>query len=113
MSALDQIKAHFSRQELRRIEVPEWGTEEGGPLVIFSKPMTLEEKQRLLNVGEREGRLMMLVETLVMKALNADGSRMFQIDAKKELKISADPDVLARVALEITRSLSPEELEKK
>lgn len=112
MAAIDQITAHFNRQEMRRIEVPEWG-EEGQPLVIFSRPMTLEEKQKLLNVGERDGRLMMLVETLIMKALDANGGRLFQIDAKKSLKSNADPDVLARVALEITRSPTPEELEKK
>ena len=40
MGILDQIKAHSRPEEVRTIEVPEWGPE-GAPLVIHYKMVTL------------------------------------------------------------------------
>ena len=37
--AIDRAVAHFSAQEVRTIEVPEWGDEDG-PLVIYVEPFT-------------------------------------------------------------------------
>ena len=40
--AIERAVAHFSAQEFRAIEVPEWGDDDG-PLVIYVEPFTLRE----------------------------------------------------------------------
>ena len=43
--AIDNVVAHFDSQEIKKIEVKEWGTEDQ-PLEIFTKPLTLQESQK-------------------------------------------------------------------
>lgn len=97
MSALiDRMKAHFTDLGVQSVEVPEWG-EDGKPLVIYFSPMTLAEKQRLVNVGEREGYVARLADALIMKAMDADGKKLFTVEHKVMLRNHVDPEVLARV----------------
>ena len=46
MSILDRAKAHFDNQEIKRIEVPEWG-ENGEPAIIMAEPFTLADRKTL------------------------------------------------------------------
>lgn len=113
MSAIDQVKAHFSNQQVRLIEVPEWAGDDGQPLMIYAKPLTLTEKQKLRAYAQNGGELEILVYTLIMKAEDAQGNKLFTVEHKHSLMNSADPDVVGRVAREITRARTEEELEKK
>lgn len=111
MDAIDRITKHFDGFGVQTVEVPEWG-DENGPLVIRFTPMTLAESQRLQRIGERDGTLSRLADCLIMKALDAEGKKMFTIDHKHRLLNRADKDVLARVVLCMMASPSVEDMGK-
>ena len=48
--AIDNVVAHFDSQEIKKIEVKEWGTEDQ-PLEIFTKPLTLQESKKLYKMA--------------------------------------------------------------
>jgi hypothetical protein len=113
MSAIEGVKAHFSRQMVRTVEVPEWAGPDGQPLVIYARPLTLSEKQRLRTMAQSGGEMEILVNTLIMKAEDAQGNKLFTVAEKHDFMNRADPDVVARVVVQITRPRSEDELEKK
>ena len=51
MSAIDRAVAHFNAIEIRSLSVEEWG-DESGPLVIYAKPLTLNESQKLYRLSK-------------------------------------------------------------
>ena len=111
MSVIDRVKDHFESKGINTIEVAEWG-EEGKPLVIYSKPFTLAEKRNLFKNAKNDD-LAVLVDAIVLKALDAEGNKIFKLDDKKTLLNNADPDVIATVATQMLNSTTPEEAEKK
>jgi len=113
MSAIDSVKAHFSRQMVRTVEVPEWAGEDGQPMIIYARPLTLSEKQRLRTMAQSGGDMEILVNTLIMKAEDSQGVKLFTIEHTRDLMNNADPDVVARVVVQITRPRTEDELEKK
>lgn len=111
MSVIDRVKDHFESKGINKFEVAEWG-EEGKPLVIYSKPFTLAEKRNLFKNAKNDD-LAVLVDAIVLKALDAEGNKIFKLDDKKTLLNNADPDVIATVATQMLNSTTPEEAEKK
>lgn len=111
MAAIDQLKAHFSAQSVRVIEVPEWG-EANAPLLIYAKPLTLADKQKLRRLAMEGGEMEVLAHTLIIKATDGEGQPLFTVADKHDLMHKVDPDVLARVASQITRPRSTDELQK-
>ncbi len=117
MSAIESARAHFAAIGVRHVDVPEWG-ERGAdgvvtkPLRIYFNPMTLAEKQKLQNVGEREGYIARLADALIMKALDAQGKPLYTIDDKHALRNGVSPDVLADVVREIMSTPTPDEAAK-
>lgn len=107
MSVLDNMVAHFSEQEMKEIEVPEWGDEQGS-LIIYTKPFTLKEQKRLTTLAKNDA-IEMLAHTLIMKALNANGEKLFNLGDKTKLMNNVDPFILARVVAEITATDSIED----
>ncbi len=111
MSAIDRAKAHFKSLQVKTIEVPEWG-DENGPLTIYVEPFTLKDKSKLQAVtrlGNSEADT--LVELLVMKCLDKDGGKIFTIEDKPVLRNMVDASILERVSTEIMR-VDFKELEK-
>jgi len=111
MSAIDRAKAHFKSLQVKTIEVPEWG-DENGPLIVYVEPFTLKDKARLQAVtrlGNSEADT--LVELLVMKCLDKDGGKIFTIEDKPVLRNMVDASILERVSTEIMR-VDFKELEK-
>ena len=111
MSAIDRAKAHFKSLQVKTIEVPEWG-DENGPLTIYVEPFTLKDKARLQAVtrlGNSEADT--LVELLVMKCLDKEGGKIFTIEDKPVLRNMVDASILERVSTEIMR-VDFKELEK-
>jgi len=100
MSAiLDRAKAHFEARlsgEPSRIEVPEWG-ENGQPLVIYYKPMTLKAKSALSVFADNPFEY--AVESLIRRALDADGKPIFRPVEKVEIMRHVDPDVVERIVI--------------
>jgi hypothetical protein len=98
MSIKERAKAHFKAQldaEARSVEVPEWG-EPGKPALIYFKPLTLAQKNTIYG-SMTSGNLESLAVTLIVRALNEDGSKVFAQADRVELMRSYDPDVIARV----------------
>jgi hypothetical protein len=111
MSVIDRVKEHFESQGVKKIEVAEWG-EEGQPLVIYSTPMSLNEKRNLFK-SAKDSDLGVMVDVISLKAKDKDGNKVFKLDDKQVLMNNADPEVIARVAQEILNSIPFEDIEKK
>lgn len=111
MAAIDSAKKHFTDLGMQRAEVPEWG-EDGKPLVVYWKPITLEEKQRLQTIGERDGYVARLADALIMKAIDANGAKLFTLDDKFALRHGVDPDVMARLVIQMMASPGAKEMGK-
>jgi len=111
MSLIERMKAHFTDIGVRHLEAPEWG-EEGKPLVIYFSPLTLAEKQKLQTIGERDGYVARLADALIMKAMDAEGKKLYTVADKHALRNQVDPDVLARVVLEMMSSPGVDEMGK-
>ena len=84
MSVLDNAKSHFESLETKAIEVEEWST------VIYATPFTMGEKKKLWKHA-KEDDIEFTVRTLILKALNKDGSKMFSIEDKITLMNHVDP----------------------
>lgn len=110
MSVIDRAKNHFAAKDVRVIEVEEWG-DNGNPLKIYARPMTLAEKRKLFN-GAKEADIGILVDVLIMKARDEKGEAIFTLEHKRDLLNAVDPEVIGRVASLILAEHSVEELAK-
>ena len=112
LKVLDQVVGHFEQSGTKVIEVPEWGTDDG-PLMIHATAFTMEEQRRLRsrNKGDLDDPSV-LVDLLILKALDADGGKLFDLGDKPTLMRKADANVLARVATEITGAADTENAAK-
>lgn len=110
MSVIDNAVKHFDAQDVRVTLVPEWG-EEGEPLKIYSKPLTLSETSKLYKMSQNDD-LTMMAYVLIYKALDGEGAKLFDIGDKNKLLNSVDREVLVRVAQEIMGQEPIEETKK-
>lgn len=111
MSILDNAKQHFSEKEVKHIEVPEWG-DENGPLIIYAEPLTLQDKQKIYKKA-KEGELISLAYVLIWFAKDKDGEKLFTIEDKRTLLNAVDPNVLARAANIVLEAPSVDDIKKK
>jgi hypothetical protein len=111
MKAIDRAKAHFDNLDIKKINVPEWGDDEGNPLVIYAKPINLFETKKLMKFANDDS-VEMLAYVLMLKALDEKGEPMFTLENKHDLLNNVDKDVLARVANEIMNQQNPESVKK-
>lgn len=111
MAALDRAKAHFAGFGVQKMEVPEWG-EGDAPLIIYWNPINLAEKQRLQEIGERDGWIARMADCVIIKALDAEGKKLFTLEHKHALRHAVDPDVLARIVLRMMASPGVQEMGK-
>lgn len=111
MSAIERAKNHFSNQPIREISVPEWADENGNPFVFYVKPFTLQDQGKLQFAVKNQSEVDALAEVLVLKAMDSEGNKVFQIGDKVDLRNNVDATVLARVANQIM-GVDTGELEK-
>jgi len=104
MNVLESAKAHFDKLEVRAIEAPEWDT------IVYSTPFTMGEKKSLWKFAKNDD-FEFMVRTLILKAVDKDGKKMFDISNKVELMNNVSPDVITRIVGEISASQSIEEQE--
>jgi len=96
---LDNATAHFRNQisgEMGKVFVPEWDD-----TIYFKAANTLKEEGKLIELAQQGKTIEALVETLVMKARNADGTKMFGLADKMIFMNEVDPQVLIRVVGEM------------
>ena len=89
---------HFKHQEIKIIEVEEWGLV--GEDAIYAKPFTLLEKSEIFK-GSNDSDLTVLIDVIVKKAETKDGEKMFDLESKIKMKKFVDPDIIGRVASQI------------
>jgi hypothetical protein len=99
MSVIDNAKKHFAEQDVKVIEVPEWG-EDDKPLKIYSKPLTLAETSKLYKMS-KEDDLTMMAYVLIYKALDENGDKLFDLADKNALLNNVDREILVGVATKI------------
>jgi hypothetical protein len=99
-SVLDKATTHFRNRiggDLKSIEVPEWDSK-----LYFKASMTLREQSKLIELSQQGKTVEALVETLIVKARNQDGTKMFNIADKAVFMNEVDPNVLIRVVGEMS-----------
>ena len=90
---LAKAKTHWRDKLVAPMEsvvVPEWDT------TIFFKPTTLAQRNTIFRYVN-DGSLESLVQTLIIRALDEDGKRLFSNADKKDLMEKVDPDVIVNV----------------
>jgi hypothetical protein len=98
--AIDRVRRHFeTKGELRRIDVAEWADEQGDPLAVFYKPLTVKTKDRLKKLNEEYGNTVeWLVNILIDQARDAQDQPLFTLEDKAVLMRRADPAIVERIA---------------
>ena len=109
-SIIGRATEHFKNRPLKRIEIPEWGDEDG-PLVAYTAPFTLKDQGRLQYITKNSAESDVLAELLIMKLVDENGDKLFTIEDKNALRSQVDASIVARIANEIT-SVNEEQLEK-
>ena len=111
LSVIDRAKNHYQNQPIKEIVVPEWADDDGNPFVFYARPFTLQDQGKLQFAVKNQSEADALAEVLVLKALDEEGNKVFQIGDKAALRNQVDATVLARVANQIMGSVV-EDLEK-
>jgi hypothetical protein len=96
---LDKATAHFRNQiggDMNSINVPEWETK-----IWFKSVTNLREEGRILELSQQGKSVEALVESLIVRARNEDGSKMFTVADKMVLLNEVDPKVLIRIVGEM------------
>lgn len=96
---LEKATAHFRTKisgEMKKITVPEWDTD-----IWFKESNTLKEESRLIELAQNGKTVEALVETLIVKARNQDGTKMFTAIDKVVFLNEVDPNVVIRVVGEM------------
>lgn len=95
MSVLDKAKNHYQTilsGGLQSIEVPEWET------TIYFKPVTnFTVEQKIIELHSKGKTVEALVESLIQRALDADGKRLFTTADKVTLMREVDPNVIVSI----------------
>ena len=112
MSVIDRAKSHFESLGTQSMEVPEWKDDDGNPTVIYWNPITLAEKKRLFQKSDNLNDVGILADIVLMKALDKNEKKMFNLEDKIALMHKVDSDVLAKFATKIIQNISPDEVKK-
>jgi len=93
--AIEHFKSRNS-DEMKSIEVPEWDT-----TIYYKKISTFKDQSAIMQLHQQGKIVEALVETIITKARNKDGSKMFMPAERTILLNQADPDVLVKIATEL------------
>lgn len=98
-SPIEKATAHFRSKisgEMSAINVEEWG------LKIYYKPSaTLKEQAQIIEYSQKGATVEALVETLIQRARNEDGTKMFSKADKQVFMNEVDPEVIIDVVSRI------------
>lgn len=100
MSILNRAKAHFESQGIKKIVVNEWLDESGKPTVLYSKPVTMNDRKALRSAADGDEAEFM-VRLIILKCELDDGTKAFDLSDKPMLMKQADPNVIQYIATKI------------
>lgn len=113
MKAIDRARIHFSTRDQNRLEVPEWPDDEGNPLVVTWRPLTVKDRDRQLKFRRDYGETIeTAVHIMIQFAKDEDGEPLFSLADKPVLMRQASPEVILRIAASIGEFAPPEALKK-
>jgi hypothetical protein len=99
-NAISKVTAHFRNKisgEMKSIVVPEWENLK----IYYKSSITLKEQGKILQAASSGNQLEAVVEALIIKARNEDGSKAFLTADKMTFMNEADPAVVIRVVAEM------------
>ena len=116
MSVLEKATAQFREKisgELQHVLVPEWG-EPDKPLKIYYKPaINFMAQGKILALFKQDKDSEAVVQSLIIKALDADGKHIFQQSDMQSLLREVDPDIVSRILSDMSTDIDDaEELKK-
>ena len=92
---IQKASAHFKEQlasGLKSVEVPQWDT------VIWFKPvMSLKEQTKIFELHNKGQLVEALVQTLIVRSKNEDGTQMFSPGESVFLMNEVDPEVVTKI----------------
>ena len=109
-NVLDNATKHFKDQlanGMSSTEVPEWNT-----TIYFRTAFNFAQQEKIFELSNEGHMVSALVQTLIEKALNKDGKRLFNSASKQRLMHDVDPNVIIRVVSEINAELTEETIKK-
>ena len=93
--ALQKATAHFKEQvsgELKSIEIPQWD------LTIYFRPAAnFQQQMKVIEYTTKGDNTSAILETIIQRCLNADGSKMFSHADWDVLMREVDPNVLVQI----------------
>lgn len=101
---LEKATAHFRTKisgSMRKIHVAEWDCD-----IYFKESNTLKEEAKLIELAQQGKTVEALVETLIMKSRNEDGTKMFSMPDKMTFMNEVDPQVIIRVVGEMNTAVN-------
>lgn len=104
LSAIEKATKHFQSRlgnEMKKHHVAEWELD-----VYFRDLTTLKQEAKIVELAQQNKTVEALVETIIAKALDADGKPLFTQFDKPALMNEADPSVV----LALSRVLNGGEL---
>jgi len=96
---LETATAHFRNQisgAMQMVDVPEWGAK-----VYYKAAVSLKDEGKILELTQSGKTVEALVESLIVRARNEDGTKMFNFADKAALLNEVDPRVLIRLVGEM------------
>ena len=88
----------------REISVPELPQEDGAPLIIYVKPANLKIRKQLVAFAE-EGTLDLLVASIIARAEDENGQRLFNDSDKPVFMEDLDADFIMELATKINADM--------
>lgn len=96
---LEKATAHFRNKisgSMRKIHVDEWDCD-----IWVRNSSTLKEEAKILELSQQGKTVEALVESIITKARNEDGSKVFNMADKITFMNEVDPNVIIKIASEI------------
>jgi len=115
---LSRAKAHYRdilSAPLQYVEVPEWLDEKGSPTKIYYRSSIPLIEQQEIAALQQAGKLgEALCATLIAKALDEDGKKLFKLVNRQEFMRQVDPDIMSRIVTQMNQNegLTDEQIEK-
>lgn len=107
MSVIDQAKAHFKdivAGGMKSVDVPEWNTK-----LYFKPAVSFAQEQKVINLHSQGKQVEALIESLINRACDADGARVFKFADKQTLMNEVDPAIILRVVNQMNNEVEEAE----
>jgi hypothetical protein len=106
---MEKATSHFREKlsaAMKTVDVPEWSCK-----IYFKNSVNLKDQSKLIELASTGKTVEALVETLIVKARNEDGTKMFNMPDKVILMNEVDPQVVIRIVGEMNAASDEDTLE--